>query len=120
MKKNRSLVIGAAALLLPAVIGFSAPAQAAAGFTMPSLSGMNLQEAEDAVTVAANGVPIDIESHNLKSMSQKQLSLADWLVCNQSPEAGTVVTASEEVDFGVVREFDAAKNKYDKSVSKAC
>lgn len=120
MSKKRTLAIGAATLLLPAVIGFAAPAQAASGFVMPSIDGMNLQEAENAVNAAANGVPVQMHSHNMKGMKQKQLSLADWLVCQQSPEAGEKITTAADVDFGVVREFDAARNTYDDMVSNAC
>ncbi|CAM3577899.1 PASTA domain-containing protein [Mycobacterium frederiksbergense] len=120
MLKKRSFAIGAATLLLPAVIGFAAPAQAAGGFVMPSIDGMNLQEAEDAVTAAANGIPLQIHSHNVKGMKQKQLSLADWLVCDQSPAAGEKITSAADVDFGVVREFDAARNTWDDMVANAC
>ena len=120
MLKRSRIAIGAATLLLPAVIGFSAPAQAASGFVMPDIGGMNLQEAENAVNAAANGIPVQMHSHNLKGMKQKQLSLADWLVCDQSPEAGAKLSGAEGVDFGVVREYDAARNTGDEMVSKAC
>lgn len=120
MLKKRCVVIGAATLLLPAVIGFAGPAQAASGFVMPSIDGMNLQEAEDAVNAASNGVPLTMHSHNLKGIKQKQLSLADWLVCDQAPAAGEKITTATDVNFGVVREFDAARNTWDDMVSKAC
>jgi hypothetical protein len=120
MNKNRSLAIVAATLLVPAAIGFAGPAQAASGFVMPSISGMNLQEAEDAVTAASNGVPLEMHSHNIKGIATKQLSLADWLVCNQVPSAGEKITTAADVSFGVVREFDAARNTWDDAVSQAC
>jgi hypothetical protein len=120
MLKTRFLAIGAATLLLPAAIGFAGPAQAAGGFVMPSIAGMNLQEAEDAVTAASNGIPLQMHSHNIKGIPQKQLSLADWLVCEQAPAAGEKITSAEDVNFGVVREFDAARNTWDDMVSKAC
>lgn len=120
MLKKRLIAIGAATLLLPAAISFAGPAQAANGFVMPSIDGMNLQEAEDAVNKAANGIPVTMSSHNLKGMKQKQLSLADWLVCEQSPAAGEKISSATDVDFGVVREFDAARNTWDDMVSKAC
>lgn len=120
MTRTRSFAIGAATLLLPAVIGFAAPAQAATGFVMPNIGGMNLQEAEDAVTAASNGIPLKMRSHNIKGIKQKQLSLADWLVCNQVPAAGEKITTATSVNFGVVREFDAARNTWDDMVSKAC
>ncbi|AQA01886.1 hypothetical protein BVC93_04930 [Mycobacterium sp. MS1601] len=119
MKKH--LVIAATAMaLLPATIGLAGPAQAAQSFTMPSIKGMNLQEAEDAVTAAAQGMPLDLESHNITGMAQQQLSLTDWLVCGQTPKAGTTISATREVDFNVVREFDAARNIYDPMVADAC
>jgi len=51
---------------------------------------------------------------------QRQLSLADWLVCDQSPAAGEKITSAADVDFGVVREFDAARNTWDDMVANAC
>lgn len=120
MLKKHFLAIGAATLLLPAAVGFAGPAQAANGFVMPSIDGMNLQEAEDAVNAASNGVPLEMHSHNLKGIKQKQLSLADWLVCDQVPAAGEKITSATDVNFGVVREFDAARNTWDDMVSKAC
>lgn len=120
MKKQLTIAASAAALLLPAAIGLAGPAQAANGFKMPSIDGMNLQEAEDAVTAAAKGMPVDMHSHNESGMAQRQLSLTDWLVCDQVPSAGTMVSASTDVDFGVVREFDAARNTLDPMVADAC
>jgi hypothetical protein len=120
MLKKHFFAVGAAFLLLPAVIGFAAPAQAASGFVMPDTGGMNLQEAEDAVNAASNGIALQMHSHNLNGLKQKQLSLADWLVCEQAPAAGEKVTSATDVNFGVVREFDAARNTWDDMVSKAC
>lgn len=120
MFKKHFLAICVATLLLPAAIGSAGPAQAADGFVMPDTGGMNLQEAEDAVNAASNGVPLQMHSHNLKGMKQKQLSLADWLVCDQAPAAGEKITNATDVNFGVVREFDAARNTWDDMVSKAC
>ncbi len=120
MKKHLTIAASAAALLLPAAVGLAGPAQAANGFKMPSIDGMNLQEAEDAVAAAAKGMPVDMHSHNESGMAQKQLSLTDWLVCDQVPSAGTMVSASTDVDFGVVREFDAARNTLDPMVADAC
>lgn len=120
MKKRLTIAAGAVALLLPAALGFAGPAQAARAFKMPSIDGMNLQEAEDAVTAAAQGTPLVMHSHNETGMTQKQLSLTDWLVCDQKPAAGTKITGPTDVDFGVVREFDAARNTNDPLVAKAC
>jgi len=72
------------------------------------------------VTAASHGMQLDLESHNVSGMTQKQLSLTDWLVCDQEPSAGTKISSPTEVDFGVVREFDAARNVYDSMVSDAC
>lgn len=120
MKNKRILATGAAALLMPAVIALAAPAHAVSGFVMPDIDGMNLQEAEDAVSAAANGIPLQMHSHNIKGLKQKQLSLADWLVCSQAPAAGEKITGPVDVSFGVVREFDAARNTYDDMVANAC
>lgn len=118
--KRFTTAAGAVALLLPAAIGLAGPADAAQGFKMPSIDGMNLQEAEDAVSAAAHGIPLDMHSHNESGMAQRQLSLTDWLVCDQVPSAGTVITSPTSVEFGVVREFDAARNVLDPMVSEAC
>ena len=120
MKRHLTIAATAFTLLLPTAVGLASPAEAAKGFTMPSIDGMNLQEAEDAVEAAASGAPLQMESHNITGMSQKQLSLTDWLVCNQTPSAGKTFTSTTEIDFGVVREFDAARNIYDPMVTEAC
>ncbi|WP_395308298.1 hypothetical protein V4U86_23610 [Mycobacterium sp. AMU20-3851] len=118
--KKRALVLGAVAALMSGVIGLAAPVQAASGFVMPNIDGMNLQEAEDAVSAAAHGIPLHMHSHNIKGIPQRQLSLADWLVCEQVPAAGEKIASATDVNFGVVREFDAARNKWDDMVAHAC
>jgi hypothetical protein len=120
MKKHLSIAASAIALLVPTAIGYASPAEAAQSFKMPSINGMNLQEAEDAVEAAAGGAPLAMESHNISGMKQKQLSLTDWLVCNQKPVAGEPFTVGTKIDFGVVREFDAARNVHDAQVAEAC
>ncbi|WP_199253965.1 hypothetical protein [Mycolicibacterium mengxianglii] len=120
MKKHLTVASCVIALLLPAGVALAGPADAATAFAMPSTKGMNLQEAEDAVAAAASGTPMDMHSHNITGMAQKQLSLTDWLVCQQTPKAGTKINSATDIDFGVVREFDAARNIYDDEVSKAC
>lgn len=120
MKKQLTIAASAFALLIPSAIGLASPALAAQGFTMPSISGMNLQEAETAVEAAASGAPLAMESHNLTGMAQKQLSLTDWLVCDQMPAAGETFSSATDINFGVVREMDAARNVYDPMVSEAC
>lgn len=121
MKKQLTIAASAFALLLPSAIGLAGPAAAAAqGFTMPSISGMNLQEAENAVEAAASGAPLAMESHNITGMAQKQLSLTDWLVCDQTPAAGEKFSSATDIDFSVVREMDAARNVLDPMVSDAC
>ncbi len=119
-RTKRTLTLGAVTVLASAVVGFAAPARAADGFVMPSTTGMNLQEAEDAVAAAAHGIPMQMHSHNIKGLKQRQLSLADWLVCEQVPAAGEKITSAADVDFGVVREFDAARNTWDDMVAHAC
>ena len=120
MKKHLTIAASAMALLLSAAIGLGGPADAAQSFTMPSTDGMNLQEAEDAVASVASGTPVNMHSHNIKGMTQKQLSLTDWLVCDQTPSAGTKIAGPTDIEFSVVREMDAARNVYDDMVSKAC
>jgi hypothetical protein len=120
MKKHLTIAAGAISLLLPVAIGFAGPADAAPSFKMPKITGMNLQEAEDAVTAAAHGVPVDMHSYNEKGLAQRQLSLTDWLVCDSEPSAGTKLTGPTDIEFGVVREFDAARNVLDPMVAKAC
>jgi len=120
-RRNCTLTVGVVAALASTVIGLAAPAaQAAAGFVMPDTTGMNLREAEDAVVAAANGIPLQMHSHNIKGMKQRQVSLADWLVCRQAPAAGEKIASVTDVNFGVVREFDAARNKGDAMVKHAC
>lgn len=81
----------------------SPPAKAVAeGFTMPSVTGLDLQSAQDAVQVAAGGFFIST-STDLSGQGRNQVLDANWQVCQQTPAPGSAFAADDKVDFGVVR-----------------
>lgn len=82
------------------------PAQetSAVDFTMPDLSGVDLQQAQDQVQEL--GVLFS-RSHDLRG-TRSQVVDSGWRVCDQVPAAGTRVRGSAadwegRIDFGVVR-----------------
>jgi PASTA domain len=70
-------------------------------FTMPSVVGMDLQDAQDLMQ--DNGV-LYSTSHDLLGTRMQVLD-SGWQVCTQTPAAGTQVTGNVEgrIDFGVVK-----------------
>lgn len=82
----------------------AAPAADVVDFSMPDLRGTNLQDAQNAIQ--EHGVFYSI-SHDLLG-SRNQVLDSNWLVCDQTPAAGTQITgpAAEwegKIDFGVVK-----------------
>jgi hypothetical protein len=70
-------------------------------FAMPSVVGMNLQDAQNLIQT--NGVFLSL-SHDLLG-TRNQLVDSNWRVCDQNVPAGQRVTGPAEgaIDFGVVK-----------------
>lgn len=105
MKKHLLFALGAAALM-PAAVMSAGPAFAAQTYAMPSVKGLNLQEAENAIVALSPGSQFNISSHNIDGPSQKQLDLPLWKVCGQVPKAGSKITVATNIDIAVSRFTD--------------
>ena len=77
------------------------PAAAVVDLTMPDMTGMTLQDAQDGVQQL--GV-LYSTSHDALGV-QHQVLDRDWQVCSQNTPAGEHVTGNVEgqIDFGVVK-----------------
>jgi hypothetical protein len=77
-------------------------------FTMPNLVGKDLQTAQD--TVQTHGVFYSV-SHDLLG-SRMQVLDSNWIVCDETPRAGTTVRGTDKdlegkIDFGVVKRSES-------------
>ncbi|MGE0219843.1 PASTA domain-containing protein [Mycolicibacterium sp.] len=105
---NRTAVsILGAAVLLPAALGLAPPAGAVQAYKMPSVTGMTLQEAEDAVAALSSTTQFTVHTHNIDGFTQKQLSWPHWKVCGQTPAAGSPITADSDIEMDVARFYDS-------------
>ncbi|QNG55258.1 PASTA domain-containing protein [Pseudonocardia petroleophila] len=70
---------------------------------MPGVVGQNLQAAQDAVQ-ELTGFAVRVTTHDLSGADRRQVTDVEWMVCTQTPEAGTEITTDSMVDLGVVRQ----------------
>lgn len=102
----KKLVVAGAAAVLMAVAG-APTAMAAQTWKMPSLEGMNLQDAQDLFTETVGD-----EGPTLKYISQAPpaaggvLALSMWEVCKQSPKEGRTISAKSGIAVSVNRPGD--------------
>lgn len=102
----KTLAVAGAAALLMSVAG--APTAAAAPtWAMPSLQGMNLQDAQDLFTetMGAEGPQLEYISNALDASGSVR-ALSMWEVCKQSPAAGKKVSAKSWTAVSVNRPGD--------------
>lgn len=92
-------VVGA----LAAVGGVVSPMAYADSWRMPDVIGMDLQGAQDMVQSATGGEVWFSSSTDLTGQGRAQVSDRNWQVCTSTPPAGSVITVSSDIDFGVVR-----------------
>ncbi|MCV7319870.1 PASTA domain-containing protein [Mycolicibacterium confluentis] len=74
-----------------------------AGWEMPDIKEMNLQDADDALKEAAAGAEFELNTENINGVHQDQVVYEFWKVCWQAPEAGEMVTPDSWVGVGVTR-----------------
>jgi beta-lactam-binding protein with PASTA domain len=67
---------------------------------VPNLVGDGLQFAQDAAQRAGF---TNLASHDALGRGREQLLDRDWVVCDQSPAAGTEAPADTRIDFGAVK-----------------
>ncbi|WP_232661454.1 PASTA domain-containing protein [Pseudonocardia sp. TRM90224] len=78
-------------------------APAATEWPMPDVVGMNLQAAQDHLqAVTGFGVPLST-STDATGQGRAQILDRNWVVCAQTPAAGTRITTGVVPDFKVVK-----------------
>ena len=78
----------------------------AQSWTMPDLTGGDLQTAQDAVQSVSNGEIFFSDSHDVSGQGREQILDSGWQVCTQDPAPGSTITPDTSIDFGVVRESE--------------
>jgi hypothetical protein len=72
-------------------------------WTMPDLTGRNLQDAQDAIQALTNNTVFYSGSTDLTGQGRKQVMDRNWQVCTSTPAPGATLTKGTAIDFGVVR-----------------
>jgi hypothetical protein len=72
-------------------------------WTMPDLTGKDLQAAQDSVQALTNDGIFFTTSHDATGEGRNQILDRDWQVCSQDPAPGSKITPDTKIDFGVVR-----------------
>lgn len=78
-------------------------ADAKESWPMPDVVGMDLQGAQDMVQSVTSGAVFYSGSTDLTGEGRMQIDDRNWQVCTSSPAAGTPITTTTDIDFGVVR-----------------
>jgi Protein of unknown function (DUF3761) len=68
--------------------------------SVPNFVGMGLQEAQDAAQ--AKGF-YDLTSHDASGQGRHQILDRNWIVCDQTPQAGSTAAGNVEIDMGAVK-----------------
>jgi hypothetical protein len=75
-------------------------------WTMPDLTGNDLQGAQDAIQSLTNGAIFFTDSHDASGQGRNQILDRGWQVCTQDPAPGSKINPDTNIDFGVVRETE--------------
>lgn len=70
---------------------------------MPNLVGTGLQKAQDDVQKLTNDPVFLTSSHDVTGRGRHQIIDSDWKVCSQNVPAGTSISITSKIDFGVVK-----------------
>ena len=97
------LMVSAVAHAQPEDAESDAVAPEEAGWEMPDIKEMNLQDADDALKEAAAGAEFELNTENINGVHQDQVAYEFWKVCWQAPEPGEMVTPDSWVGVGVTR-----------------
>jgi hypothetical protein len=96
-----------AVIVTTAVIGIATPAAGSAvadsSLVMPTITGMNLQNATDIVTSLTTDKQLVLNSKNIRGPARYQLVKSNWVVCWQAPLAGQPIGDNTWIGVGVVR-----------------
>lgn len=72
-------------------------------WTMPDLTGKDLQTAQDAIQSLTNDGVFFTTSHDATGQGRHQILDRDWQVCSEDPAPGSKITPDTKIDFAVVR-----------------
>lgn len=92
-----------AAMTVGLAVVLSPMALAEPSWTMPSLVGMDLQGAQDAIQSLTRGAVWYSGSTDLTGKGRAQILDRNWQVCSSTPAAGATITSTTAITFGVVR-----------------
>lgn len=98
---RRISAVGAAVFVITMVVG-APPVAAEESWEMPDVTGMSLAKAEETFAAATAGSGLQLELFN-GAGNQVVYNKSNWTVCNQSPSAGTTLTASSWAGIGINR-----------------
>lgn len=101
MRKHVAAAV-VASVLSGVSLAIASPASAQS-WTMPDLTGMDLQGAQDAIQSLTSDAVWYTSSTDLTGQGRAQILDRAWVVCSSTPPPGAPFTASTEVDFGVVK-----------------
>lgn len=80
----------------------ASPAPTAAVWTMPSLIGVNVEDAHDQLAELSNDQIELINMHDASGAGNDPSVSSDWKVCSQRPVPRSTVTAATPIQFGVI------------------
>lgn len=72
-------------------------------WVMPDLTGTVLQDAQDAIQSLTGGAVYFTDSHDLSGKARHQVMDDNWKVCDQNIAAGSTLSTTSKIDFGVVK-----------------
>lgn len=72
-------------------------------WTMPNEIGKGLQRAQDDIQALTGDAIFFTYSTDALGLNRHQVLDSNWLVCSQTPTAGTTITASTRITFAVVK-----------------
>jgi hypothetical protein len=98
---NKYTAAASAAVLSASTIVFGPPATAEPPWVMPDMKGMTLENAEETFSEATEGT-LTLELFNAAG-NTVVYNKTNWDICNQSPAAGTSLTAESWAGVGINR-----------------
>jgi hypothetical protein len=87
----------------PAVPQQATSSPAPSSWTMPNETGKGLQRAQDDIQALTGDAIFFTYSTDALGLDRHQILDSNWLVCSQTPNVGTTITASTRINFAVVK-----------------
>lgn len=72
-------------------------------WVMPDLTGTVLQDAQNAIQSLTGNAVYFTDSHDLSGKGRHQVMDDNWKVCDQNIAAGSTLSTTSKIDFGVVK-----------------